>query len=140
MVPDSSHTAEEDCRDRRRSRRHFALYLEALDKNGEGYLWEHRPSARGSVFARPGRRCSWRPLFRSLVIYRGFEHTAPSPSCLSFPGEIDLSIHDSLHSERNVCFELSRAWMAISSNGALVVDAVDANSGPSLRLLPTNNS
>ena len=44
-------------------------------------------------------------------------------------GQIDLFIHDSLHSERNVRFELDRAWAALRPNGALVVDDVDANWG-----------
>ena len=35
----------------------------------------------------------------------------------------------SLHSERNVRFELDRAWSALRPNGALVVDDVDANWG-----------
>jgi Methyltransferase domain len=48
---------------------------------------------------------------------------------LSRLGQIDLFIHDSLHSERNVRFELDRAWAALRPNGALVVDDVDANWG-----------
>jgi hypothetical protein len=48
---------------------------------------------------------------------------------LSRLGQIDLFIHDSLHSERNVRFELDRAWAALTPNGALVVDDVDANWG-----------
>jgi hypothetical protein len=51
------------------------------------------------------------------------------PKLLARLGQIDLFIHDSLHSERNVRFELDRAWAALSSNGALVVDDVDANWG-----------
>jgi hypothetical protein len=38
-------------------------------------------------------------------------------------------IHDSLHSERNVRFELERAWAVLRPNGALVVDDIDANWG-----------
>jgi hypothetical protein len=48
---------------------------------------------------------------------------------LSHLGEIDLFVHDSLHSERNVRFELDRAWAALRPNGALVVDDIDANWG-----------
>jgi hypothetical protein len=48
---------------------------------------------------------------------------------LSQLGEIDLFIHDSLHSERNVRFEIDQAWGALSSKGALVVDDIDANWG-----------
>ena len=44
-------------------------------------------------------------------------------------GQIDLFIHDSLHSERNVRFELDRAWEALRPGGAMVVDDIDANRG-----------
>ena len=48
---------------------------------------------------------------------------------LSTLGQIDLFVHDSLHSERNVRFELDRAWAALKPNGALAVDDVDADWG-----------
>jgi hypothetical protein len=48
---------------------------------------------------------------------------------LSRLGQIDLFVHDSLHSERNVRFELDRAWVASGPNAAIVVDDVDANWG-----------
>ncbi len=51
------------------------------------------------------------------------------PNLLSSLGQIDLFIHDSLHSERNVRFELDQAWTALGQTGALVVDDVDANWG-----------
>jgi hypothetical protein len=51
------------------------------------------------------------------------------PKLLARLGQIDLFIHDSLHSERNVRFELDRAWVALRPGGALVVDDVDANWG-----------
>jgi hypothetical protein len=48
---------------------------------------------------------------------------------LSQLGQIDLFIHDSMHSERNVRFELDRAWAVVRPGGALIVDDVDANWG-----------
>jgi hypothetical protein len=42
-------------------------------------------------------------------------------------GQIDLFIHDSLYTERNVRFELDRAWAAVAPKGALCVDDVDGN-------------
>jgi predicted O-methyltransferase YrrM len=43
-------------------------------------------------------------------------------------GTLDLFIHDSLHSRRNVSFELEEAWRVLRPGGAIVVDDVDANS------------
>ncbi len=51
------------------------------------------------------------------------------PALLSQLGQIDLFIHDSLHSERNVLFEMGCAWTALRPGGVLVVDDVDANWG-----------
>jgi hypothetical protein len=51
------------------------------------------------------------------------------PALLNRLGELDLFIHDSLHSERNVRFELDRAWKVVRPGGAAVVDDVDANAG-----------
>jgi Methyltransferase domain len=44
-------------------------------------------------------------------------------------GEIDLFVHDSLHTGRNVRFELSAAWSALRPGGALLVDDVNHSLG-----------
>jgi hypothetical protein len=46
---------------------------------------------------------------------------------LSKLGGIDLFIHDSAHTERNVRFEVDRAWPTLRSGGAIVIDDIDAN-------------
>ena len=51
------------------------------------------------------------------------------PTVLSQLGEIDLFVHDSLHSEGNVRFEMDRAWSALRPGGAIVVDDIDMNRG-----------
>ncbi len=51
------------------------------------------------------------------------------PALLAGLSEIDMFIHDSLHSERNVRFELDREWKVLRPGGAGVVDDVDANAG-----------
>jgi hypothetical protein len=42
---------------------------------------------------------------------------------------IDLFIHDSLNSERNVRFEMDLAWAKLRPGGAIIVDDVDVNWG-----------
>ena len=102
--------------------------LEALERSGDGHLWSidlpplERPW-RQQVGAAIGDHC----LTRWSYI-RGSSRRR-LPELLSRLGQIDLFIHDSLHSERNVRFELDRAWAALKPNGALVVDDVDANWG-----------
>jgi hypothetical protein len=36
-------------------------------------------------------------------------------------------VHDSLHSERNIRFELERAWPFVRAGGAVLVDDVHGN-------------
>jgi hypothetical protein len=102
--------------------------LEALKRNGDGHLW--------SIDLPPLER-SWR---QQIGIAVGGGHSdrwtyikgssrRHLPGLLYELGQIDLFIHDSLHSERNVRFELDRTWPMLGPKGALVVDDVDANWG-----------
>ncbi|HXP85887.1 MAG TPA: class I SAM-dependent methyltransferase [Bryobacteraceae bacterium] len=102
--------------------------LEALERNGDGHLW--------SIDLPPLERV-WRVQVGAAVGDRYADRWSyiqgssrrRLPELLSRLGQIDLFIHDSLHSERNVRFELDRAWAALKPNGAIVVDDVDANWG-----------
>jgi hypothetical protein len=104
------------------------LILEALEKNGSGRL---------SSIDLPPVEKDWREQVGVAVGDRYAKRWTyiKGPSRLRLPkllaqlGKIDLFIHDSLHSERNVRFELDRAWAALRPGGALVVDDVDANWG-----------
>ncbi|HEX4467443.1 MAG TPA: class I SAM-dependent methyltransferase [Solirubrobacteraceae bacterium] len=51
------------------------------------------------------------------------------PSLLRRVGPIDLFVHDSMHSTRNVRWELKRAWPALRPAGVVLVDDVDFNWG-----------
>jgi predicted O-methyltransferase YrrM len=102
--------------------------LEALERSGGGHLW--------SIDLPPLERV-WRQQIGMAVggRYAGqWSYIKGSsrrrlPQLLSQLGQIDLFIHDSLHSERNVRFELNEAWAAVRPGGALVVDDVDVNWG-----------
>jgi methyltransferase family protein len=102
--------------------------LEALRRNGDGHLWSIdlpplERAWREQVGAAVGDRYSDRWSY-----IRGSSRRR-LPELLSRLGQIDLFIHDSLHSERNVRFELDRAWVALRPNGVIIVDDVDANNG-----------
>jgi predicted O-methyltransferase YrrM len=51
------------------------------------------------------------------------------PDLLAALGEIDLFVHDSLHTERNVRFEMDEAWRALRPGGVLVADDITSNWG-----------
>jgi hypothetical protein len=102
--------------------------LEALEKNGSGHL--------SSIDLPPIERYrQWRVgvavggRYRDRWSFIRGSSRARLPALLSRLGEIDLFIHDSMHSERNVRFELDRAWEHTRPGGALVVDDLDANWG-----------
>lgn len=104
------------------------IILEALQRDGNGRLCSIdlpplERTWRQQVGAAVGDR------YRDRWSYiKGSSRRRLLP-LLSELGQIDMFIHDSMHTERNVRFELDRAWGALKPGGALVVDDVDANWG-----------
>jgi hypothetical protein len=102
--------------------------LEAMERNGNGHLW--------SIDLPPIERY-WRNQIGVAVEGRYAEEWSyvrgssrrRLPELLSRLGQIDQFIHDSLHSERNVRFELDLAWEVLKPDGAIVVDDIDASWG-----------
>lgn len=101
--------------------------LEALKINGAGALWSidlpylqpKRQDEVGIAVAETLRK-RW-------MLIRGSSRQR-LPPLLAQLGTIDLFVHDSLHSERNVRFELEKAWAKLKPGGAIVVDDIDSNS------------
>ncbi len=100
--------------------------LEAMERNGNGHLYSiDLPPAERVWQQQVGVAVGERHKSRWSYI-RGSSRRR-LPKLLSALGPIDLFIHDSLHSQRNVLFELSQAWSAVRPGGAIVVDDVDVN-------------
>jgi len=102
--------------------------LEALERNGAGQLSSiDRPPLDPQMRRQIGiavdeaRKGRW-----TLVLGTSRRKL---PGLLKQLGAIDLFIHDSLHTERNVTFELERAWRYLRPGGAMVVDDIDSNWG-----------
>ncbi|HUA19361.1 MAG TPA: class I SAM-dependent methyltransferase [Bryobacteraceae bacterium] len=100
--------------------------LDALALNGHGHLWSIdlpplEEDWRKQVGVAVGSR------HKDRWTYINGSSRRRLPGLLSQLGRIDLFIHDSLHSQRNVLFELERAWAAVRPGGAIVVDDVDVN-------------
>jgi predicted O-methyltransferase YrrM len=101
--------------------------LEALAANGTGHLWSiDRPPLENSLRGEIGMAVGGRFPDRWTLLKGSSRQQLPS--ILAQIGDIDLFIHDSLHSERNVRFEVERAWTSLRSGGVLVIDDIDANS------------
>jgi Methyltransferase domain len=102
--------------------------LEALQKNGSGRLWSiDHPPLETEWHEQIGMAVDEQSRLRWTYI-RGSSRRH-LPDLLSKLGEIDIFVHDSLHSERNVRFELRSAWAALRPGGAVIVDDIDANRG-----------
>jgi hypothetical protein len=102
--------------------------LEALERNGSGHLWsiDLPPPARNwrkQIGIAVGKRQTHR------WSYIQGSSRGQLPALLARLGRVDLFIHDSLHTERNVRFELDRIWDCLKRPGAIVVDDVDGNWG-----------
>ncbi len=105
------------------------VLLDALDDAGGGRLWSIDlppltiTGRRGEIAAAvpAERRGQWSYL-------RGSSRRR-LPSLLTGLGEVELFVHDSRHSSRNVLFECEQAFSRLAPGGALVVDDVEGNWG-----------
>jgi len=102
--------------------------LEAREKNGSGHLWSidrppMEPEWKQQIGIAVGDRLRDRWTY---ILGSSRRHL---PGLLAELGQIDLFIHDSLHSERNVRFEIDSAWAVLWPGGAVVVDDIDVNRG-----------
>jgi Methyltransferase domain len=105
------------------------VVLEALKRNGTGQLWsvDQPPPLSPRLKQQVGAaipselRMDWR--------YVRGSSRGRLPALLEELGEIDLFIHDSMHSTRNVHFELSTVWPTLRPGGVMLVGDVNMNRG-----------
>jgi predicted O-methyltransferase YrrM len=104
------------------------VMLEALERNGCGELWSIDPppvdprlAAEIGIAVDAARRERWH-------LVRGTSRRV-LPGLLAQLGQIDLFVHDSLHTRRNVCFEVAHAGRALCPEGLVVIDDIDTNWG-----------
>jgi hypothetical protein len=102
--------------------------LEALERNGHGRLYsidpppvEPRLAAEIAVAVDGVGANRWQ--FLRATSRRVL------PRLLAELGRIDLFVHDSLHTRRNVCFEVAEAAKAMRPGGFAIIDDIDTNWG-----------
>lgn len=102
--------------------------LEAMERNGFGHLWSiDLPPLDPVLRAKIGIAVEDRLKHRWTLLLGSSRRQLPL--LLDRLGGIDLFIHDSLHTEANVRFEMREAWLKLNRGGALVVDDIDTNWG-----------
>jgi hypothetical protein len=101
------------------------LILEAMSRNGSGHLWSvdlpHplRPEIHHETASAVPSAC------RDKWTYvRGSSRRELRP-LVSHLKKVDMFVHDSLHTARNMRFELRTVWPAMDRRGLLLVDDVD---------------
>lgn len=103
------------------------VILEALQRNGSGHLWSiDLPASDPSLHSEIGVAVS--DGVRDRWTYLQGMTRRRLPGLLREIRPIDLFIHDSSHTERNVRFELVQAWTAICQ-GVIVADDVQQSAG-----------
>lgn len=102
--------------------------LEALERNRHGRLWSiDLPDPDGPGAERVGSAVPER--LRGRWTYTLGASKRLLPKLISRLGSVDLFIHDSLHSERNMLFEMSTVWQTLAERGVLIADDIGMNAG-----------
>jgi hypothetical protein len=101
--------------------------LEGLARNGGGHLWsiDLPPQTISEVHGEIGIAVD-DSVTDSWTYIRGSSRRHLW-RLLQDTGMIDLFIHDSVHTEYNMLFEMHAAWPRIRPGGAMVVDDIDLN-------------
>jgi hypothetical protein len=101
--------------------------LEALERNGRGRLWsidlppllEHSLAKETAVAVPPHLYDGW-------TLISGSSRRV-LPALIAQLGTVDLFVHDSMHTTRNLMFELECVWPALAPGGAVLIDDVEKN-------------
>lgn len=102
--------------------------LEALARNGTGQLHSiDRPPLDPALREQIGVAVPDKLRDRWQLIVGSSRRCLPG--LVARLGVVDLFIHDSLHTERNVRFEIDHAWRALRPGGIMVIDDIDSNGG-----------
>jgi len=98
-----------------------SFILQALAANGEGHLWSiDLPPIGAEEFA--GRFVPQHLRTRWTLI-RGRSRDV-LPRLLQDFSTVDVFLHDSLHTTRNMTFEFQTAWQKLTAGGVLVSDDI----------------
>ncbi len=117
------------------------VVLEALERAGTGHLWSiDLPAPDPTLHSEIGIAVP--DNLRARWTYVAGTSRRRLPQLLEKVGPIDLFVHDSSHTERNLRFELGQAWGALRDGGAIVAD--DIHQSPAfasfVRALPAQAS
>ena len=102
--------------------------LEAMERNGHGRLWsiDIPPLIATQLRAETGAAVADK--FSANWRYIEGSSRKRLPEVVDVLGHFDLFVHDSMHTSRNVAFELSHSWPVLRDGGMVIIDDVEQNS------------
>src|SRR5436190_10726495 len=103
--------------------------LQALECNQRGALWSIDLPPPGETTLRRQIAIAVPEHLRGRWTYVRGSSRHRLQDVVNDVGAIDLFVHDSRHTLRNVCFELEHAWLALRPGGLVLADDVDLNCG-----------
>lgn len=104
------------------------VILEGLHRNRSGQLWSiDLPAVDPALHHEIGIAVP--ADLRSRWTYVAGTSRRRLPELVRKLQRVDLFVHDSLHTARNVCFELGTVWPALPSGGVAVVDDIHRSLG-----------
>jgi len=103
------------------------VLLEAVGRNGRGRLWSiDLPPLLETELAEETAAAVPEQLHERWTLLRGSSRRM-LPGLVAGLGQVDLFVHDSMHTARNLGFELDHVWAALASGGAALIDDVEKN-------------
>jgi hypothetical protein len=104
------------------------VILEGLERGGSGQLWSvDLPAVDPALHSEIGMAVP--EDLRSRWTYVAGTSRDRLPRLLANLPQLDLFVHDSLHTGRNLRFELDSAWAVVRPGGVVVVDDIDHSLG-----------
>jgi predicted O-methyltransferase YrrM len=104
------------------------VILEGLQRHGAGHLWSvDLPAVDPALHSEIAMAV--RKDLRERWTYVPGTSRERLPGVVHRSGRLDLFVHDSLHTARNLCFELDTAWPMLRAGGVAVVDDIDHSLG-----------
>lgn len=106
-----------------------SVILDRLLAAEHGHLWSiDLPEVNPTLKKRTGVAVP-APLRSRWTYVEGSSHQRLPGVLANLPDELDIFVHDSLHSEKNVRFELDAAWERLRPGGVVLVDDIHVNFG-----------
>jgi predicted O-methyltransferase YrrM len=98
--------------------------LDALERNGAGHLWSIDIPPLVALDLRSETGAAVPEGLRHRWTYVEGSSRARLPGLLAQLPPVDLFVHDSMHTKRNVDFELDCVWPALHASGILIADDI----------------